>query len=132
MTIRSIIGALGAGALVVTWVRSRTSDRSTQLLTWAATITWTLVLNVYMPLYDTVLMVAAAAIAVAAVRARGWRGWNRLGPALLCVYATSWIGELCARTLRVQVFTLVLGGFGLLLLVEANAERGSDEAYNRS
>jgi hypothetical protein len=109
-----------AVALVAVWWRFRRADRATRLLIWAATLTWTLILNVYVPLYDTVLVVPAAVLAVAAVRARGWQGWNRLGPALAFVYVAPWIGEICARTFRVQIYTLALSTFGTLLLVEAN------------
>jgi Glycosyltransferase family 87 len=115
-----IIVCAMAAALVATWLRTRRADRPARLLAWAATIAWTPVLNIYVPLYDTVIVAAAALIAVAAVEARGWRGWHRLGPALLLVYATAWIGELAARAIRVQIFTLALGAFGCLLLVEAN------------
>jgi hypothetical protein len=114
------IAATSAVALIATWWRARKADRPTRLLVWAATLTWTLVLNIYTPFYDTVLVVPAGAIAVAAVRAREWQGWNRLAPALLCVYVTPWIAEVSARAVRVQIYTLVLAAFGTLLLVEAN------------
>jgi len=115
-----VIASAAAMALVGTWWRSRGSDRAVQQLVWAATVTWTLVLNLYVPFYDTVLVVAAAVLAVAAVKTRAWEGWNRLGPALVCVYLAPWIAEVCARVFSVQIYTLVLSGFGALLLVEAN------------
>jgi hypothetical protein len=124
---RSIAGYIAFGvtataagiALVSAWVACRTARRAERLLVWAATLTWTLVLNIYTPFYDTILVVAAAILAFAAVLARGWEGWNRLGPALLCVYVAPWTAEISARVLRVQIYTLVLGGFGTLLLAEA-------------
>jgi hypothetical protein len=121
-TASMLIGASGlaiGAALVTVWVRARNADRPARLLMWAATITWTLVLNVYVPLYDTVLVVAAAALAVEAVRARGWQGWRRLAPILIAVYATPWIAEICARTLRIQIYTVALSTFGVWLLVES-------------
>ena len=113
------IATLAGAALVLVWHRSRNANRTERLLVWAATLTWSLVLNIYVPFYDTLLVVAAAVLAIAAVRARGWRGWNRLAPALLCVYVTPWIAEGVARTFRVQIYTLALGWFGTLLLLEA-------------
>lgn len=131
--------AIGVGiALVTAWVKGREANRPERLLVWAATLTFSLVLNVYTPFYDTVLVVAAAILAFAAVRARGWEGWNRLAPALLCVYLTPWFAEIAARALRIQIYTLVLGGFGTLLLAEARkAGRskvpvGSQSASRRS
>ena len=114
------IAISAATAILTTWMRSSNADRHGRLLMWAATLTWSLVLNIYTPFYDTILVVAAGVIAVAAVRARAWRGWNRLAPALASVYVTPWIAEICARTFRVQIYTVVLGAFGTLLLVEAN------------
>jgi Glycosyltransferase family 87 len=115
----AVLASAAAIALVRMWVHGRTADRPERLLVWAATLTWTLVLNIYTPFYDSILVVAAAILAVAAVRARGWVGWNRLAPALLCVYLAPWVAEISARALSVQLDTLVLGGFGTLLLLEA-------------
>ena len=125
---RVTFGAIAAAAgiaLVSSWLRSRTAGRPERLLVWAATLTFTQVLNIYAPFYDAVLVVAAAILAFAAVRARGWQGWNRLGPALLCVYVAPWFAEIVARGVNVQIYTLVLGGFGTLLLFEARKASGS-------
>jgi hypothetical protein len=108
-----------AAALGRLWLRSRNTDRAVRRLVWATTLTLSLVLNIYTPLYDTILVVPAAVLAVAAIREDAWQGWNRLGPALFVVYVTPWIAEFCARTFRVQIYTLVLGAFGMLLLGEA-------------
>jgi len=143
---RSVAGYVALGAivavagiaLVTAWVKGREANRPERLLLWAATLTFSLVLNVYTPFYDTVLVVAAAILAFAAVRARGWEGWNRLAPALLCVYVTPWFAEVAARVLRIQIYTLVLGGFGTLLLAEARkvgrskVPVGSQSASRRS
>lgn len=115
----AIVVVAVAVSLVTTWWRARRADRPQQQLVWAATLTWTLILNVYVPFYDTVLVVPAAILAVAAVRARGWVGWNRIGPAIACLYLTPWVAELCARTFSIQIYTLALGTFGTLLLMEA-------------
>jgi Glycosyltransferase family 87 len=119
-----IVVAAALASLVTAWWRSRRANQPEQLLVWAATLTWTLILNVYVPLYDTVIVVPAAVLAVAAVRARGWIGWNRVGPALAFVWLAPWIAEFCARTIRVQIYTLALGAFGTLLLLEAR--RGAE------
>lgn len=101
------------------WLRSRHADRTVRRLVWASTLTLSLVLNIYTPMYDTILAVPAAVLAVAAIRDDAWRGWNRFGPALAVLYITPWIAEFFARTFRVQIYTLVLGAFGLLLLGDA-------------
>lgn len=122
-----VTAAAVAAALVSLWLRSRTAERAERLLAWAATLTWTLVLNVYTPLYDSILVVAAAILAVAATRSRDWAGWNRLAPALLCVYLAPWVAEVSARTFRVQVYTLVLGTFGTLLMLSGRIRRPHDD-----
>ena len=114
------ISMIAATALVRVWLQSRTIDRHKSLLVWAATLAWTPILSIYTPFYDSILVVPAGVLSVAAVRARAWQGWNRLGPMLACVYVTPWLAEICARTFNVQIYTLVLGAFGTLLLVEAN------------
>jgi hypothetical protein len=120
------IAVVAGYALVTAWVKCRTCDRAERLLVWAATLTWTLVLNIYTPFYDTILVVAAAILAYAAVRARDGRGWHRLGPALLCVYVAPWLAESAARAFRIQIYTVVLGVFGMLLLSEARKTTQSD------
>jgi hypothetical protein len=44
---------------------------------------------------------------------------------LLCVYGAPWVAEITARAVSVQIYTLVLGGFGTLLLIEARRASGS-------
>lgn len=121
--VAAIVVVVAAASLVMVWWRSRHADRAARLLMWAATLTWTLILNVYVPFYDTVLVVPAAVLTVAAVRARGWAGWNRIGPAIACVYGAPWTAEFCARAFRVQIYTLALGVFGTLLLMEGIRSR---------
>ena len=116
-----IIALTAAVALVKVWLQSRTADRPERLFAWAATLTWMLVLNIYTPFYDAILVVAAALLAVAATQSRGLAGWNRLAPALLCVYFVPWVAEVLARTVSVQLYTLVLAGFGTLLVLEARS-----------
>jgi Glycosyltransferase family 87 len=118
-TVLACIVIAAAVALGRLWFRSRKADRAVRWLVWATTLTLSLVVNIYTPLYDTILVVPAAVLAVAASREDGWQGWNRLSSALILVYVTAWIAEFCARTFRVQIYTLVLGTFGMLLLSEA-------------
>ena len=115
----AVVASAAVAALVRLWIRSRNGDRTVRRLVWAATLTFSLVLNIYTPFYDTILVVPAAVLAVAAIREAGWQGWNRLAPMLVVVYITPWIAEFCARTFRVQIYTLALGAFGMLLLREA-------------
>src|SRR5689334_21636869 len=44
-------------ALAQVWWKSRAAGRPAATLIWAATLTWTLVVNVYVPMYDAILVV---------------------------------------------------------------------------
>jgi len=78
---------------------------------WAATLGLTLVVNSYAPIYDAILLVAAAALAAGAMKRgngeeqQAFRGW------LLLLYMTAWITQPMAEFLHLQVYTLVLAGF---------------------
>ena len=78
---------------------------------WAATLCLTLVVNSYAPIYDAILVVAAAALAAGAMEGRSteeqeaFRGW------LLLLYMVAWITQSMAEFLHLQVYTLVLAGF---------------------
>jgi len=79
---------------------------------WAATLCLTLVVNSYAPIYDAILVVPAAALAAGAMEGRSteeqvaFRGW------LLLLYMVAWITQSMAEFLHLQIYTLVLAGFG--------------------
>ena len=54
-----LLAGLGCVALwlIGTWWRSAGAAKPARTLVWAATLTWTLVLNVYVPIYDCILIV---------------------------------------------------------------------------
>src|SRR5262249_10104269 len=106
-------------ALIRAWVRFPLADRPVRLLIWAATLTWTSVLNIYTSAYDTILVVAAALVTVSAMRSRHGTTPEWLAPATIGVYIAPWVAELLAPTIRVQLYTIALAAFGTLLLREA-------------
>jgi hypothetical protein len=113
-----VLAMAATGGLVRLWWRCRGGSRSDRLITWAATLTWTLVLNIYTPFYDSILVVAAAILAVAATRSREWAGWHLLARALLILYLVPWIAEAAARSTGLQLYTLALMGLGTLLILD--------------
>ena len=103
------------------WLRSRSERREERFLLWAATLTWGLVLNVYTPFYDCILVIPACVMAASATRsAFGSLRYRWLGGMILVLYLAPWVSEICARAIRVQPYTLVLGAFGALTLVLLN------------
>ena len=106
--------AAGLAALALSWWRwsrqSRTNRPSEDAL-WAATLCGTLVLSPYAPIYDAIVMVAAVALLAGSIEAQEDRqalaGW------LLLLYMTAWITQSFAEFLHLQLYTLVLAGFGV-------------------
>lgn len=100
--------------LVEGW-RARPAD-ATSL--WAGTLTLTLVLNLYVGIYDCVLVV----LAVMLTAARFSHRTDRLLLAL--VYVTPWFSQYLARETNIQLFTLVLLALGVSQLPRAPRRLG--------
>jgi hypothetical protein len=105
--------------LAKAWWRSRTEEASFENWLWAATICLTLVANAYAPIYDSILVVIAAALIARAIQGcsmdeqAAFRYW------LLSLYIVSWLTQSTAEFLHLQVYTLVLAGLGLWTLRKA-------------
>ncbi len=116
--------ALGAAlSLAVLLWRSARSSEPVQLLAWAAILTWTLILNVYVPIYDSILVVPALSLTLAALHALR-RQLAADGTALLAILilAFSWVSESIAQHHRFQILTflfVILGCLQLALLYRA-------------
>jgi hypothetical protein len=105
--------------LAVRWARSRPGTRAASLL-WSATIAWTLVFNLYIPIYDTVLIVISALLMAAAVygspgeRAESDRAAFQAW--MLALYVATVVTQAIAAVARLQILTVVLAGIGWLAL----------------
>lgn len=114
----SIFGALmiviGIALAVLLW-RSADAGRAAQWLAWAATFTWTLLLNVYVPIYDSVLVVIAIILTIGALRDMTWeraRSWVAFTAVLILV--VSWKTETIAHEHGIQLLTVLLLALGAL------------------
>ena len=87
-------------------------SRREALLVWSSTITWTLVLNLYVGIYDTVLVLPGLLLTVDVLRSAAKPGQPPFPPAfkrlLILLYITPWFSQLLARHLGLQLDTLVL------------------------
>jgi len=114
--ILSIVG-LTLPPLIRFWWYAKKSEPE---LVWGATIAWTLVLNIYLGIYDTTLMVLAALLASAFVFRQGNMVKQPLSTVfkymLVLIYLVPWFTQLIAEVTRVQLFTLVILAFGLFLI----------------
>jgi hypothetical protein len=116
----------GVAVLAFAWWRSSGWSAPARDLLWAATIAGTLVLNLYTPIYDTILVGIAAALAWSATRGRLAREREALQVWLLLLYLVPWLTQSFAEFLRFQPYTLVLGGFACWALRTAwHGESGS-------
>jgi hypothetical protein len=123
---RSPVGRLllaGAGAAIaialatLLW-RSARGGTAEQYLAWAATLTWTLILNVYVPIYDSVLVVIAIALTLGALRNLHWtRAAGRIQTLSLWILAASWVSERLAEHYRVQILSILLAALAIAQLV---------------
>jgi hypothetical protein len=113
-----------AGALALLLWKSARGGRAQQSLAWAATLTWTLLLNVYVPMYDSILVAVALVLTLGAVENMHWSGATRWMTLMcLAIFAVSWVTYSIAMKHGVQLLSITLAGLGfaqLYLLYRAN------------
>jgi hypothetical protein len=122
-----LISAVSSGLALLLW-RSAKGSKSAQYLAWAATLTWTLLLNVYVPIWDTVLAVIAIILTLGALKdlkrsaATGWIAFLSL-----LIFAVSWVAEAFAHRFRIEPLTILIGFLGLaqLFLLHRAIQRDS-------
>lgn len=113
----AVVALIIAVMLVFLLRKSAHSVRSAQWLAWAATLTWTLLLNVYVPIYDSVLAVIAVILTLGALRELRWSRAAEWTTALaVVIFAISWKTESFAAGHKVQLLTLALLVLGVAQL----------------
>jgi hypothetical protein len=107
-------------SLVRVWWKSAGLGKPVNTLVWATTITWTLLLNVYSPIYESIFVVLGIVVTSAYLknfpqgRLQRW-----FTPLWFLVFVCSWITRDLAQA-RFQVLTVSLAGFGMLQLAVLN------------
>jgi hypothetical protein len=120
--------------LVRTWWRLDGRDEAHRQLVWAATLTWTLVLNLYVAVYDTILALLTALLTAGALRRR------RESPAypptfrglMLLLYLVPWVTQPLARATGFQLFTVVLAAIATYELTLARRPPPAGQAKEPS
>jgi hypothetical protein len=113
---------LGSAAIILlflvrTWWIAERENKCDRSLVWAITITWTLVLNIYLGIYDSSLIVLSALLTTDIL----YRRADAHEPALtttyrnllLLLYVVPWFTEIVAQVTGIQLYTLVLAAFGI-------------------
>jgi len=101
------LGTVAAPFLFRAWRRDRWSS-------FATTITWSLVLNFYVVIYDATLIIVAAVLSAGALlKDRLPRGFSWL---LLALFLLPWVARQSAQEFGLQPMTLALVAFGVYQL----------------
>ncbi len=103
------------------WWRARRQAHSVQRYLWAATLTWTMMINIYVPVYDTIVLVPAAALIACSLAGADQRKQAGLQVWLIILWLLPWLTQSWADYLRLQILTVVLAGFGYWALQLARA-----------
>jgi len=130
LAIMAALFVVGLWLLGRAWWRCRPGDTRENLL-WACTLTWTLVLNLYVCIYETVLVLPAMILITGVF----WRGPGSLSPSLpplfrallVFLYVTPWFSQYLAQATRIQLYTLVLLAAGAYPLWLASRSRITDD-----
>ena len=106
-------GALLAPLFVGLWRRAPQRWTTAWALTWASTITWTTLLNIYVPRYDTAIIVLGALLMVDALLARDADGLRGMPQVLFAVlYVTVWVEPVPLGGGVLQPYTVVVAALG--------------------
>ena len=108
-----LTSTIALGLAVLLW-KSVKGGRSAQYLAWAATLTWTLIVNLYVPIYDSVLVTIAVVLTLGALRDLDWSvaaGWITF--LSLLIFAVSWKTEALAQRHGIQLLSIFIAALGL-------------------
>ena len=114
------LSALPVAWLARAWWRWPSMEARQRQWLWAATLAWSPVVNVYVGVYDSILVVQSALLA-ADLLFREHRSetpllTSGLAYVALAIAASAWVSQYIARVSGVQVYTLALAGLGVFLL----------------
>jgi hypothetical protein len=133
-TLMLVVVMVPLGALAAAWWRLG-NDGGSRRVVWAATLTWTLVANLYVGVYDSILIVLSALLTADAL-AQPRRDKTRSGSQvfhlfLLLLYIAPWLSQHLARGIGLQVYTVILLAFGVYQLALIRALSESDDNLER-
>lgn len=125
-----LAAALAITPLALAWWRTRKQPaESNRNALWAATLSLTLLLNPYAPIYDAVLLVPVAALAYAGLPKSRPDLRETFAIWLVLLYMIPWITQSFAEFLHLQLLTPLVAAFGLWMLKSSS---GFPEIPNRA
>jgi alpha-1,2-mannosyltransferase len=129
--IATVAAAAAFLLLGLTWWRARRQPHDIQRYLWGATLTWTLMINIYAPVYDTILLLPAVALVARSLYGRSKGEQAGLQLWLIALWLAPWLTQSWADYLRLQILTLVLAGFGYWALTLARDSSASRISVRR-
>lgn len=112
-------------ALLWFWWESPHRRSAYNRLLWAATVTWTLLINDYTPIYDSILVVLAVlatASALAGLDHKALHKWFTVN--WILIFICSWFTVHLAAVTGFQLMTLLLAALGILQFAGLKMLRG--------
>jgi glycosyl transferase family 87 len=118
------VGVTAFASLAWAWWKWGKRGAVAQRCLWAATLTFTLVINLYVPVYDTIVLAPAVALLPGILPSLPDRKRVALQGWVAVLWLAPWLTQSWADFLRFQLLTVVLASFGwwtLRLLHEEKA-----------
>jgi glycosyl transferase family 87 len=111
-------GLFALTCLVRFWWKAPSSSRLYNNLLWAATLTWTLLINIYVPIYDSILVVLSVLITAGVLRQLPKSSVHRWFTIVwILILICSWFSVPLSRITNIQIMTLLFAFLGVLQLV---------------
>jgi hypothetical protein len=131
-----LVGVLALIALIPlarVWLPSADSSRRPQAI-WAATLVATLVINMYVGIYDTILVCLAALLFVASGPnpCSGYRLTPARRTLFVALFIVPWITQPIARASHIQIYTVALYLFAHFLIVASRSRVRSDAHFTQT
>jgi hypothetical protein len=75
---------------------------------------WNLLLNIYVPMHDSILVVVAVALTLGAIKELDWgAAIDWIGSLSVLIFAVSWVSYEIARSYRIQLLSIAFAVLGL-------------------
>src|SRR5260370_6046287 len=97
------VGAAAFVYLAWAWWRSRNAPAASRLALWAATISWAMIINIYVPVYDTIVLVPAIALVANLIASRSDRDQSAFRLLLLFLDVVPWLTQSFAEFLLIPL-----------------------------
>jgi hypothetical protein len=115
LAILFVSAAAAALTLIWFWFRAARIGEPARPLLWATTITWTMLLNLYVPIYDSTLVVLSLIVTAGALKQiRAGLIHRNFKILWLLILAGSWFTVPVASATGIQLLTLLFTALGIL------------------